>query len=75
MNGIVISLSDNYFIQSPVFQALRNFTFLFFWTQGLRQIVSIIKIVNVIRCYCKDLTMAWLLSQHLHHRGYAYLGS
>ena len=41
----------------------------------VREIVSIIKIVNVIRCYCKDLTVTYLLSQHLHYREYVYLDS
>ena len=39
-------------------QVLRNSTLLFLYRR-VRQIVSIIKIVNMIRHYCKDLTMTF----------------
>ena len=51
-----ISSSDNYFVVSPVRQVLRNSTLLFLYRR-VRQIVSIIKIINMIRRYCKDLKM------------------
>ena len=60
LRGVSTKLNkyNNYFVVPPVYQVLRNSTLLFLYGR-VRQIVSIIKIVNMICRYCKDLTVTF----------------